>query len=507
MDDGISACRAGENSISGLCVPIIFVPGIMGSRFDIPAVSDSWDPDSTFNMLGWSFMSTADKRDHMDWHHPGTVMTALPTAFTNPLKKSERKSRGWGGVRWASYVDFLTVAEDWKFASNRTPVYAYGYDWRQPIVQLGCQLAADLTGETVTVDGNAASPDAKRFGPAGLLAQANADKCLILTHSMGGLVTRAALKACPTLAGKTVGVLHGVQPATGAPLMYRRLITGAYSPYDGSEVAEKVLEKILGNTGDDFGGLVSVIAGAMQLLPSNLYRDACESLRVHLVSWTVFLEGRTPAHWSSESVYDTYNRSQIDNPPGVIRSTLDAPVQDDLRKRLIGVKRFHDYLGDWKLGDKTWAFFGAAVPTDFTLHFDLPPTAWTVSNSGGFLGIGGGKVYTATDSSGSQVALDYERDILRNGFNPTVPGDLKGDVPAGFACYGDGTVAQPSADALFPSSQTVQLDSLTPPDYSFNTNRQFLVVGLKHEPAYRDACVQRLVKAWIEYMINSIPRK
>jgi hypothetical protein len=486
-------------------VPIIFVPGIMGSRINLTSSKDKWDPDSIANMLALSLTSAASKQRILNFAGAGEIFTEPASKFTKNEK--ERKTRGWGGVRWASYGEFLEIAEEWKFGSNRTPIYVYGFDWRQPIVQLGCQMAADITGETVSVDGNSASPSS-RFGSSGILGLEDADKCIIITHSMGGLVTRAALKACSTLQSKTVGVLHGVQPATGAPVMYRRMITGAYSPYDGTSFADGRFEAILGATGDDFGTLVSVAPGAMQLLPSDLYKDAVEQTQDHLISWTSFEENRTPLHWGTESICDTYARSHTDNPPGIVRSTLDVAVQTMLRTRIDGIRRFQQFIGDWKFTDKTWAFYGASRDTDYTVHFDLPPKKWTDGSSGGVLGIGATKVCQATDSSGNPVTLDYEQYINRNGYSPTVTVNAAtGLMKNCFAPRGDGTVPEPSGSALFSASQTADVSTLKPPNYQFEKYRQFAFSGLEHEPAFRDSDAQDLIQAFIYYILGTLPRK
>jgi len=512
MPDGANICREGENTIAGMKIPIIFVPGIMGSRVSIPSRSDAWDPDSPIKNMywHWSKMSAADKRTIMGFANPGTVMVqpSNPKAdgWTDDNRQS-RINRGWGGVRWASYGSFLTPLENWKFGSNQTPVYAYGYDWRNSILQLGCELAADITGQTVSVGAISAGPTG-RFGQSGILALENADKCIIVTHSMGGLVTRIALQACAALQSKVAGVLHGVQPATGAPVMYRRLITGLYAPYDGSGSTEdNIFDKILGTTGDDFSTLASVIPGAVQLMPSDLYSQAVKSYTVGMINWTCFEDkARLPVYFSKESVYTTYKRPHTDNPPGGIRSTLAADIQSDLSDRFDGLAAFHQVLQSWKLTGKTWAFYGASRNTDYMVTFDMPPKSITTNTSGGVFGFGATTTYTATDPYGVVRTLDYERDILRNGFTAQVYEGITGKSMDSYAPRGDGTVPEPSGSALFDSSVTAYPGTITNSNYQFDHYSQYGFDGLEHEPAYRDSSVQDLVQAWLYYVIASIPR-
>lgn len=47
-----------------------------------------------------------------------------------------------------------------------------------------------------------------------------------VTHSMGGLLTRALLRTHADLAAKTIAAVHVFQPATGAPVFYTRFHTG-----------------------------------------------------------------------------------------------------------------------------------------------------------------------------------------------------------------------------------------------------------------------------------------
>ncbi|HWA24633.1 MAG TPA: hypothetical protein VG734_03085 [Lacunisphaera sp.] len=490
--------RQGENRLCGWKVPIIFVPGIMGSRIDIPRVSDKWDPDSKKNMLGWKFTSATNKRRLLNFDNPGVIFTNPSDDFS--VRHEERVARGWGGVRWATYGAFLEFLEEEKFGNHRTPLYAYGYDWRQPIPWLGCQLAADLTGEKVNIGGIKAAPSG-RFGYKGILAGEDTDKCVIITHSMGGLVTRAALKACSALRQKTIGVLHGVQPATGAPTMYRRLITGMFAPYDGgSDIESKVLRSILGVTGDEVGTLASVVPGAIQLLPSNLYRDGCRANKVHHLSWTVFEENRATPHFTRDDVIETYARHHQDHPPGVVRSTLAVPIQYDLSQRIKGLKFFHDFLADWKLAGKTWAFYGKGLGTDSTVHFDLPPCK--IVKTGHVLS---SDEYHAVNPAGQRVELDYEADILRNGYNPTAPHDPGGTL-SGYGNHGDGTVAEISGSALFSHAETALMSDYTAETYPLEKMRQFGLDGLEHEPAFRDGQVQQFTAAWVKHVIRQLKR-
>ncbi len=491
------ATRQTDNMVAKYRVPIIFVPGIMGSRFRISTHDVTWDPDSSANMVRWASRWTSTKREILNFNNPGEIL--LEPADTFDVNHDDRIIRGFGGIRWKSYGQFLNFLEGLRFGSHHTPNYAYGYDWRQHIIQLGVQMAADIIGETVSFEGNRAEPAPDRFRGSGILPREQANKCILLTHSMGGLVARAALKASSILRKKTIAVLHGVQPVTGSPAMYRRMITGMFSPLDGQDALEdKALRSILGTTAVEFGDVASVIPGALQLLPSDLYRQDALAHRISMVSWTVFDENRDVFHTLNSDIYAMYRSESITGPPGLLPSIQTAAIHADIDYQMACLQRFHDFIQRWKLQDKTWAFHGDQVNSDSSVHFDLPPT--TILEEKRFLR---SKRYTAVTPAGATVELDHERDILRNGYRQQPPGKhSSAQTPWGFGPYGDGTVAALSGRSLFPADETITLAGNTPPD--FTQFRQFGFNGLAHEPAYRSGAVQQFCQQWLRYVMSLV---
>jgi hypothetical protein len=494
-----NACRSSNNSVDGSAVAIIFVPGIMGSRLAIKNTSnlwDTWDPNHKANIVGWALLPMDKQREMLGYSNRADIISDF-----SQKKSPDQVARGWGGVRWESYGEFLAYLEN----LNLGPVYAYGYDWRQPILQTGCQMAADITGQSATIGNLAAKPADGRF-KGGILAHAKTKKCVIITHSMGGLVTRAALKGSQSLRDMTLGVLHGVQPVTGAPVMFRRLITGAKTEFDGSDLTSVVLSTIQGSTGDKFAALMSVLPGAMQLLPSNDYRDdfaaACQSqawqswphdgkakeiygpaMRTQGSipssgpgSWLSWTEGSDAAKKNQgvDNKTDTdmlLDREHTKSPPGAKRTTLKDPIPNYLVARFIELKAFHDFLkGKWCLPDKTWAFYGVGLKGEPRVHFDLPPSA--------------------------------DKDLENRGFNKDKSQDGQG---------GDGTVPTLSGRALFSGpdgkNKDWDMDKFDPRTCDLGKVRQFFKSGLPHEGAYRDRTVQTFCEAWLRYVINTAPRK
>jgi hypothetical protein len=89
-----------------------------------------------------------------------------------------------------------------------------------------------------------------------------AEKVLIVTHSMGGLVARAMI-ACHGF-DKLYGVVHGAMPATGAPASYKRMRAG----FEGL-----IFRQILGRHAADTVAVMAFAQGPLELLPTTDYND------------------------------------------------------------------------------------------------------------------------------------------------------------------------------------------------------------------------------------------
>ena len=163
---------------------------------------------------------------------------------------AEARRRGWGSVHWESYGSFLVAMEmslnrghsrlglerlvewvdfgryqslaerhfpeavlptdaDLKHAAPFLfPVFAFGYNFTRSNAESALELLKAL--EKWIGEYQQAGHDCKQ--------------AILVTHSMGGLVARAASKLDSK--GLILGVIHGVMPATGAPVLYRRVVAG-----------------------------------------------------------------------------------------------------------------------------------------------------------------------------------------------------------------------------------------------------------------------------------------
>ena len=216
-------------------VPLIFVPGIMGSK--LYCDGENWWPAFAGDKGGARFQALA-LADHGNAESTcGTDLTPdriVGTAFTI-------------FDQYDKTIDALVAAG---YVPGRT-LFTYPYDWRKSVTAGAVGLLAKI--------------DAVR-------AQTHAPQVDIMAHSQGGLVTRAALTD-PASIGKVRRVLTMATPFYGAAKLLSVLITGApcvpgnvfdfqllfwhvaYCPTDGPTVQQ----------------VLRTLPGAHDLLPSLSY--------------------------------------------------------------------------------------------------------------------------------------------------------------------------------------------------------------------------------------------
>jgi pimeloyl-ACP methyl ester carboxylesterase len=380
-------------------VPIVFLPGVMGSRLHFPNSDRDWDPDSTRSMAGWIplpfFRPASELRLQLHVDEPAEVMNQGPLGH------------GWDGVPQSFYKSFLVAL---KAGPPSRDVYAIGYDWRQDMWVTTAAFQARL---------------------GAILGEIGTKQVDVVTHSMGGLVLRAALARTPGLKDQVRRVVHVCQPVYGAVVLYRRFFTGVVSHLDGSPFSpsDVVFGMILGGDAIDFAGNMSGLPGPMQLLPNSRFPDGGPS-----GPWN-------PFPLATGTIYDLYGAR--DRPPSLLLDALDDDVRDDLVRRLVEVRALHSRLmvtdAAGRIDDvrhpETWAIFGTGRKTDMAVRFD---------------------------------------------------GD---DPPASQGLDGDGTVPRPSGGGLFPNQATA-FDSTA----NLATQRQFVVTDIDHSMAMNDPTVLRCVR-------------
>jgi pimeloyl-ACP methyl ester carboxylesterase len=304
-------------------LPVVFVPGIMGSNLKTDKGKPLWRLDTTLGEpvgLLRSFGNMGAGLRQSLLHPDRCVVDADGAVPGDPVgtvhSSATYKERGWGSVGQGSYHPFLLWLEEqlnpfvrnparWTeyyqdqatvgpvpqpgaepklfpgirmglqgqpfgaqkqpFASVMTddllarvkfmcPVYATGYNWLASNRIAALELQRRLL--QIIAENNK--------------GQYRCEQVILVTHSMGGLVARA----CAQLSGmadRIAGVVHGVMPAAGAAVAYRRCKVGMR---DESAAAGLVI----GSTGQEVTAVFAQAPGALQLLPSQRY--AANWLRV-----------------------------------------------------------------------------------------------------------------------------------------------------------------------------------------------------------------------------------
>jgi pimeloyl-ACP methyl ester carboxylesterase len=353
-------------------VPIIFIPGIMGSRLVLPGGSN-WDPDDSLNMLEWAHRHPEDKSHNLvvaniAWA-PSFQTFSVSATIDLEIKEKDPtflgnaaaahtsimelySARGWAGVSWQFYGLALCLLEttfnsaDGSLAGSN-PVYAFSYDWRQPNQANGIKLAA--------------------YVDQVLGHEFSATKVALVTHSMGGLVARAAT-LLPGLSAKVTGVVHSAQPSNGAVVAYRRYQTGCNCLWDGFGVASQVMENILGTSPEDYAVTSSGIPSVFELLPNDRFSQ------FSVKPWLI-----TQPATDQTNVYDSYKRSGA---PGIIPPNIKGRIVKLLEK-IDRARDFHQTLNDSGFAH-TYVLYGDGCTTDERVDYTvtLPSQRFVQSATG-----------------------------------------------------------------------------------------------------------------------------
>lgn len=383
-------------------IPVIFVPGIMGSNLRSAnggEVDVVWRPDD----LGWvrraqGFLPARrqqiyDKdRARVDVRAPvnESVLYRLTGFDAKQIGNNWRQEfvrRGWGTVMQGSYATLLCMMEYhlnhiynnrrlasfWEqLISNQGgaawgvlrgfqrltqeelssaseywyPVHAVGYNWLQSNSHAGRYLAGMMEYYM------------NHYRGLGY----HCEKCILVTHSMGGLVARAAMH--PQLgnaADKVLGVVHGVQPITGAPAAYKRVRAGN----EASGLVSFVTARLLGWSASEVTPVFAQSPGPLELLPNKAYPKGW--LSVSRPDWQagwrdqvvvqslpnsdpyaeIYRERHSWWRLVDEALIDPAREAQAPRTPwGIFLNNL-ALAED-----------FHNRLGDY-FHSETWLHYGA----------------------------------------------------------------------------------------------------------------------------------------------------
>lgn len=461
-DDSIAVCAM----IPSRVIPVIFVPGIMGSnlintrtkepvwvvnsQYDIKL---PWSDDKSGVLWSWWFRGPKGRKELLDPEHTDVYADGEIPQGTR-LKDDELRHRGWGEVGKMSYgtflpwlenalsdfvtakeglraslmkelvaqapgVDLLTYEEVAMSYRYQFPVHAVGYNWLQSNEDSAKRLEEQI--QTFM----------KHYRDKGF----RCSKVIIVTHSMGGLVARWHSEV-ENHRDHVLGIVHGVMPATGAATAYKRVKSGT----------EGTAGIVLGANAAEMTAVFAQAPGALQLLPSKDYG----------MGWLKVLDDRQihalPKTDPYEEIY--LNRA---NWWGLCDDKLINPI--DERKKAIDkdwntyanlvdkqVKNFHSKLGR-QYHPNTYAFYGDDQGHQRTTwgdvtwkrrrgpHFEkyggVPPLADPLESTAVWDG-GKGEVAVSSTSNGARLDAVFDMQPAAENGDGTVP-IRSGRAPAPYA--------------------------------------------------------------------------
>lgn len=452
---------------------------------------DSYDPAE--NKTG-NLKESADQRNEVVRYSNGyggykrldgpLLQGDLPGTKGGRTQDQKARERGWGEIYFGSYQSILTMCENklnsafshgsiekylgrkiinvdpikWEACKQPSmkaidedftraavkgcwfPVHAMGYNWLKSNRVSGIKIAERIVDliESYKSQGY------------------RCEKVILVTHSMGGLVARAAIHpGIGKIGDKVLGVIHGVMPAVGAGAAYKRMRCGVEASW--YSVSGNVSADVLGDNGQDVTAVLAAAQGALELLPCRHYGMHWLELRNNkgvIKSW--------PEKCPYEEIYKVSDkwyglfREEWINPASLDNSGFLETV-----KILENAKNFHNEINN-VYHENSYAHYGA----------DGDRKAWY-------------KVAWKTKSA----SIDEDIDSLR-----IIEDDGQGEV----RLIDDKKKAAKSKDAEFeiemedaadPGDQTVPLQSADAQLRSRKFKGIFRQSGYEHQASYSNAAV------------------
>jgi hypothetical protein len=277
-------------------IPIIFVPGVMGSnlatvaRNGVPA-RPVWLLNSSAGMAyDWGTEEAPKRKEIL--RPEATQVYRLGKIGQGTIQTDEELTRrGWGEVGYTSYAeglvwlennlnDFMNAKSGDRFAlinavlegaikaekitrdevalsyKYQFPVHAVGYNWLDSNADSAERLARKI----------------KEFVAFYKKNKIKCEKVIVVTHSMGGLVARHCSENLG-MKETILGIVHGVMPAIGAAAVYRRMKAGTENPDKGTWKSARggAASHVLGGNASEMTTVLSSAPGPLQLLPSIEY--------------------------------------------------------------------------------------------------------------------------------------------------------------------------------------------------------------------------------------------
>jgi pimeloyl-ACP methyl ester carboxylesterase len=513
-------------------VPVIVVPGIMGSNLRaardpkkpangaLKRGEEAWRaPNGTFEGLYaahmWKNRNPRTRQlildaSTLEVDEDGEVK--LPLGARNyGTTEAEVRKRFWGEVHWDSYGNLLyglqvglnhsfevdpldnvrVVCRHWKEVIAFDPA-KWGVrsidkitekelekhaDYYYPVYACGynwlesCEESANRLRKRIN--------DTIEFWTG---MKRDCSKVILVTHSMGGLVARACAKQIPD---RVLGVIHGAMPALGAPACYRRVACGTekWSPTNNeldNKEAECVAE-ILGERPEATMAVMATSPGALELLPNHLYPQPW--LHVYMVSRVNNKDvGRDIVHLPVGNPYDFYRDvkswyrlvdPRLVDPAGKYLGG-EAEVRSAIRSAIDTAERFHREILNTYYHPNTFAFYGAD-PTQRSF---------------------GSVRWVARDPASGAVFTE---------------GNLKNGTPVGYGPTGGRRVRiEGRTDLHFvPARQDVAGDGTVPQQSGAGprgkVRQAFEIRGFNHQGAFNNSVVLLLTQHLVAKLVQKLP--
>ena len=285
-DDSCAVCYMVPDRI----IPIVFIPGVMGSNLKSRTDNVRWRLDSSTTISPWLVRGAEIRKksltpENMVLDDQGTIPEGTAQS------REELHRRGWGEIAHMSYGPFLVWLEnalnDFDDCKNglrqsllgqslqaelgetpltkeeialsyryRFPVHVCGYNWLDDNAHSATHLNVRIRNII-----NRYRKEGKRC-----------EKVILVTHSMGGLVARYSSEVLG-IRSLIFGIVHGVMPSLGAAAVYRRMKSGTENSGEGALGFLKGLatSAALGSDGAEMTAVLSSAPGPLQLLPTAEY--------------------------------------------------------------------------------------------------------------------------------------------------------------------------------------------------------------------------------------------
>ena len=364
------------------------------------------------------------------------------------------------GANLASQLPSIISDELLARGDYRMPVHACGYNWLDSN-KIAAQRLAERIDELMHQYGR------------------NCQQVILVTHSMGGLVARRCAQL-PGMSAKIAGVVHGVMPATGAPVAYRRCKVGMSDE-------DPIAGAVIGPTGQEVTAVFAQAPGALQLLPTQDYAPG----------WLRLIDNHGVSAMPRQPVKDPYEEIYLrrDRWWGLLREEWLAPKDGDpitwetFAENILEAKELHQKISG-SYHPQTYVYYGSEAK-----YPSFESITWQMERGSRLKGPHGSypDSFTVSNLEMHQVRDDGRSPVYVGGHEQPIPpmrGDPDAPVKTVKTSYwelhckmqdgsGDGTVPVSSGSA--------------PIKYARNggVRQQIKAPGFDHEASYANPLTQQ----------------